>query len=199
MLFLALQDHGKSTMLNVLSGIDKPTSGKITYFNKEIGKLSDKELTLYRKNNLGFIFQSYNLIPNLTIYENVELGAHLSSKPLNIDELLEIVGLKDMKNKFPYQLSGGQMQRVAIARAVAKNPYVLFCDEPTGALDEKMGKQTLKLIQDINRKYNTTVIIVTHNPSISYLANTVIKMNSGKVADIHNNEKIMDAEEIRWA
>lgn len=199
MLFLALQDHGKSTMLNVLSGIDKPTSGKITYFNKEIGKLSDKELTLYRKNNLGFIFQSYNLIPNLTIYENVELGAHLSSNPLNIDELLEIVGLKDMKNKFPYQLSGGQMQRVAIARAVAKNPYVLFCDEPTGALDEKMGKQTLKLIQDINRKYNTTVIIVTHNPSISYLANTVIKMNSGKVADIHNNEKIMDAEEIRWA
>lgn len=199
MLFLALQDHGKSTMLNVLSGIDKPTSGKITYFNKEIGKLSDKELTLYRKNNLGFIFQSYNLIPNLTIYENVELGAHLSSKPLNIDELLEIVGLKDMKNKFPYQLSGGQMQRVAIARAVAKNPYVLFCDEPTGALDEKMGKQTLKLIQDINRKYNTTVIIVTHNPSISYLANTVIKMNSGKVADIHNNEKIMDAEDIRWA
>ena len=199
MLFLALQDHGKSTMLNVLSGIDKPTSGKITYFNKEIGKLSDKELTLYRKNNLGFIFQSYNLIPNLTIYENVELGAHLSSNPLNIDELLEIVGLKDMKNKFPYQLSGGQMQRVAIARAVAKNPYVLFCDEPTGALDEKMGKQTLKLIQDINRKYNTTVIIVTHNPSISYLANTVIKINSGKVADIHNNEKIMDAEEIRWA
>ncbi len=199
MLFLVLQDHGKSTMLNVLSGIDKPTSGKITYFNKEIGKLSDKELTLYRKNNLGFIFQSYNLIPNLTIYENVELGAHLSSNPLNIDELLEIVGLKDMKNKFPYQLSGGQMQRVAIARAVAKNPYVLFCDEPTGALDEKMGKQTLKLIQDINRKYNTTVIIVTHNPSISYLANTVIKMNSGKVADIHNNEKIMDAEDIRWA
>lgn len=199
MLFLVLQDHGKSTMLNVLSGIDKPTSGKITYFNKEIGKLSDKELTLYRKNNLGFIFQSYNLIPNLTIYENVELGAHLSSNPLNIDELIEIVGLKDMKNKFPYQLSGGQMQRVAIARAVAKNPYVLFCDEPTGALDEKMGKQTLKLIQDINRKYNTTVIIVTHNPSISYLANTVIKMNSGKVADIHNNEKIMDAEDIRWA
>ena len=177
MLFLALQDHGKSTMLNVLSGIDKPTSGKITYFNKEIGKLSDKELTLYRKNNLGFIFQSYNLIPNLTIYENVELGAHLSSNPLNIDELLEIVGLKDMKNKFPYQLSGGQMQRVAIARAVAKNPYVLFCDEPTGALDEKMGKQTLKLIQDINRKYNTTVIIVTHNPSISYLANTGCRRN----------------------
>lgn len=186
-------------MLNILSGIDRPTSGKVMYLDKEVGKLSDKELTTYRKDNLGFIFQSYNLIPNLTIYENVELGAHLSSNSLNIDELLEIVGLKEIKNKFPYQLSGGQMQRVAIARAIAKNPDVLFCDEPTGALDEKMGKQTLKLIQDINRKYNTTVIIVTHNPSISYLANTVIKMNSGKVADIHNNENIMDAEDIRWA
>lgn len=190
---------GKSTMLNVLSGIDIPTSGKIKYLDKDISKLSDKELTIYRKENLGFIFQSYNLIPNLTIYENVELGAHLSENPLNIDELLEIVGLKEMKNKFPYQLSGGQMQRVAIARAIAKNPSVLFCDEPTGALDEKMGKQTLKLIQTINKKYGTTVIIVTHNPSIAYLANMVIKMNSGKVSDIHRNEKVMNAEEIRWA
>lgn len=190
---------GKSTMLNVLSGIDIPTSGKILYLDKDISKLSDKELTTYRKENLGFIFQSYNLIPNLTIYENVELGAHLSENPLNIDELLEIVGLKEMKNKFPYQLSGGQMQRVAIARAIAKNPNVLFCDEPTGALDEKMGKQTLKLIQDINKKYGTTSIIVTHNPSIAYLANMVIKMNSGKVSDIHRNEEIMDAEDIRWA
>lgn len=190
---------GKSTMLNVLSGIDIPTSGKIKYLDTDISKLSDKELTIYRKENLGFIFQSYNLIPNLTIYENVELGAHLSENPLNIYELLEIVGLKEMKNKFPYQLSGGQMQRVAIARAIAKNPSVLFCDEPTGALDEKMGKQTLKLIQTINKKYGTTVIIVTHNPSIAYLANMVIKMNSGKVSDIHRNEKVMNAEEIRWA
>lgn len=190
---------GKSTMLNVLSGIDIPTSGKIKYLDKDISKLSDKELTIYRKENLGFIFQSYNLIPNLTIYENVELGAHLSENPLNIDELLEIVGLKEMKNKFPYQLSGGQMQRVAIARAIAKNPNVLFCDEPTGALDEKMGKQTLKLIQTINKKYGTTVIIVTHNPSIAYLANMVIRMNSGKVSDIHRNEKVMNAEDIRWA
>lgn len=190
---------GKSTMLNILSGIDIPTSGKVKYLDKEIGKLSDKELTIYRKDNLGFIFQSYNLIPNLNIYENVELGAHLSKDPLDIDELLEIVGLKDMKNKFPYQLSGGQMQRVAIARAIAKNPNVLFCDEPTGALDEKMGKQTLKLIQDINKKYGTTVIIVTHNPSIAFLANTVIKMNSGKVSEIHKNEETMNAEDIRWA
>lgn len=186
-------------MLNVLSGIDIPTSGEIKYLDKKISKLSDKELTIYRRENLGFIFQSYNLVPNLTIYENVELGAYLSDSPLDIDELLKIVGLKEMKNKFPYQLSGGQMQRVAIARAVAKNPNVLFCDEPTGALDEKMGKQTLKLIQDINKKYNTTVIIVTHNPSIALLGNMVIKMNSGKVSSIQKNEEIMNAEDIRWA
>ena len=190
---------GKSTMLNVLSGIDTPTSGKVIFMENEIGKYTDKELTKYRRENLGFIFQSYNLIPNLTIYENVELGSHLSDNPLDINKLLEVVGLIDMKNKFPYQLSGGQMQRVAIARAVAKNPWVLFCDEPTGALDEKMGKQTLKLIQEINKKYKTTVIIVTHNPSIANLGNTVIKMNSGKVVDIHKNENIMDASNIRWA
>ncbi len=190
---------GKSTMLNVLSGIDTPTSGKVMFMENEIGKYTDKELTKYRRENLGFIFQSYNLIPNLTIYENVELGSHLSDNPLDINKLLEVVGLIDMKNKFPYQLSGGQMQRVAIARAVAKNPWVLFCDEPTGALDEKMGKQTLKLIQEINKKYKTTVIIVTHNPSIANLGNTVIKMNSGKVVDIHKNDNIMDASSIRWA
>ena len=190
---------GKSTMLNVLSGIDTPTSGKVMYYDRELSSLNSVALTNYRKENLGFIFQSYNLISNLTIYENVELGAHLSESPLNIDEILDIVGLESMKNKFPYQLSGGQMQRVAIARAVVKNPKVLFCDEPTGALDEKMGKQILTMIQDINKKYNTTVIIVTHNPSISYLANTVIKMNSGKVSEIHKNDKVMDVSEIRWA
>ena len=190
---------GKSTMLNVLSGIDIPTSGKVMYYDRELSSLNSVALTNYRKENLGFIFQSYNLISNLTIYENVELGAHLSENSLNIDEILGIVGLESMKNKFPYQLSGGQMQRVAIARAVVKNPKVLFCDEPTGALDEKMGKQILTMIQDINKKYNTTVIIVTHNPSIAYLANTVIKMNSGKVSEIHKNDKVMDASEIRWA
>lgn len=190
---------GKSTMLNVLSGIDIPTSGQIIYDGVRIDKMSEKELTDYRKDNLGFIFQSYNLIPNLTVYENVELGSHLSKESLSIDEILEVVGLLDMKNKFPYQLSGGQMQRVAIARAVAKNPKVLFCDEPTGALDEEMGKQTLKLIQDINKKYNTTVIIVTHNPSIANIGNVVIKMNSGKAVSIEKNENILDAKEIGWA
>ncbi|MDD3304251.1 MAG: ABC transporter ATP-binding protein [Clostridia bacterium] len=190
---------GKSTMLNVLSGIDNPTSGQIIFDKVNIEKMSEKELTEYREKNLGFIFQSYNLIPNLTVYENVELGSHLSENTLDIAEILEIVGLSEMKHKFPYQLSGGQMQRVAIARAVAKNPKVLFCDEPTGALDEKVGKQTLKLLQDINKKYNTTVIIVTHNPAIALLANMVIKMNSGKVVSITENENTIDANEIGWA
>lgn len=190
---------GKSTMLNVLSGIDIPTSGQILYNNVRIDKMNDKELTDYRKENLGFIFQSYHLIPNLTIYENVELGSHLSKDSLNINDILDIVGLLEMKNKFPYQLSGGQMQRVAIARAISKNPKVLFCDEPTGALDEKTGKQTLKLIQDINKKYLTTVIIVTHNPSIAKIGNVCIKMNSGKVVSVNRNETIVDADEIGWA
>lgn len=190
---------GKSTMLNVLSGIDNPTSGDILFDEVNIDKMSEKELTEYRKDNLGFIFQSYNLIPNLTVFENVELGSHLSSDTLDISTVLDIVELGDMKHKFPYQLSGGQMQRVAIARAVAKNPRVLFCDEPTGALDEKVGKQTLKLLQDINKKYNTTVIIVTHNPAIANLANRVIKMNSGKVVSITENENTIDANEIGWA
>lgn len=190
---------GKSTMLNILSGIDVPSSGKVEYFGNQINKLSDRELTAYRKDNLGFIFQSYNLVSNLNIYENVELGAHLSNNSLDISTLLSKVGLDGMNNKFPYQLSGGQMQRVAIARAVAKNPSVLFCDEPTGALDEKMGKQTLKLLQDINKSYGTTIIIVTHNPSIANLANMVIKMNSGKVSEIYKNKEIMNAEDIRWA
>lgn len=190
---------GKSTMLNVLSGIDIPTNGEILFENKNIENLNDEELTEYRKENLGFIFQSYNLIPNLTVIENIELGHYLSKNGLDIDEILKIVGLYEMRHKFPYQLSGGQMQRVAIARAVVKNPKVLFCDEPTGALDENMGKQILKLILDINKKYGSTVIIVTHNPSIANLGNTVIKMNSGKVSEIIYNKTIMNVEDIGWA
>lgn len=190
---------GKSTMLNVLSGIDNPTSGKIYFYDQEISKASEQDLTNYRKDNLGFIFQSYNLISNLTVRENIELGAHISKEPLDIDEMIKLVGLKDHKNKFPYQLSGGQMQRVSIARALVKNPKVLFCDEPTGALDEKMGKQILKILQDINEKYQTTIIVVTHNPSIQNIAHTVIKMNSGEIVSIDNNDNVIDATEIRWA
>ena len=190
---------GKSTMLNVLSGIDNPTSGKVFYKSKEIEKLNSKELTLYRKSNLGFIFQSYNLISNLTVLENIELGKELSDNPLDMKEIVNLVGLKDHAKKYPYQLSGGQMQRVAIARAIVKNPNVLFCDEPTGALDEKTGKIVLSLLQDINKKYNTTIIIVTHNPSIADMANTVIKMNSGKIVEIKKNEVTVSALSLRWA
>ena len=190
---------GKSTMLNILSGIDNPTHGKVYFNDNRIDKYSDKELTKYRKDNLGFIFQSYNLVSNLTVKENIELGRELSEDPLKIKDILKEVGLYDHRKKYPYQMSGGQMQRVAIARAIVKNPKVLFCDEPTGALDEATGKNVLSLLQKINKKYNTTMIIVTHNPSIADMANTVIKMNSGEIKEIIKNKEIKDASELRWA
>ena len=190
---------GKSTMLNILSGIDSVTKGKVFYKNKDITKLKETELTKYRKDNLGFVFQSYNLIPNLTVRENLELGSELSNNPLNIKEILKEVGLIKHINKYPYQLSGGQMQRVSIARALVKNPSVLFCDEPTGALDEETGKKVLKLLQDINKKYHTTMIIVTHNNSIANMANKVIKVNSGNIKEVIKNEKTVNALDLRWA
>lgn len=190
---------GKSTLLNLLSGIDTPTKGKIFFEGKRLDEYTLDELTEYRRNHLGFIFQSYNLISNLTIKENIELGAFLSKNPLNIDEMIASVGLEGHKYKYPYQLSGGQMQRVAIARALAKNPDVLFCDEPTGALDEEMGKNILSVLQNMNQKYKTTMIIVTHNPSIADMANTVIKMNSGKIVEIKKNTKVKEAKDLRWA
>lgn len=200
LVILGPSGSGKSTLLNILSGIDSVTSGAIKFDDAfDISKLSLDDMTSYRRDNLGFIFQSYNLVPNLTVYENIEFGGHLSNNNLNIDDILKVVGLYDMKNKFPCQLSGGQMQRVAIARAVVKNPKVLFCDEPTGALDEKTGKQTLKLLQEINKRYGTTIIIVTHNPSISNMANTTIRLNSGVIVETVHNDNVLDAESIGWA
>lgn len=190
---------GKSTMLNVLSGIDYPTNGDIYFEGNVLKKLTADELTLYRRNNLGFIFQSYNLIPNLTVKENIELGFNLAKNPLNIKDIIKEVGLSEHANKYPYQLSGGQMQRVSIARALVKNPKVLFCDEPTGALDEETGKKVLELLQSINKEHKTTMIIVTHNPSIALMANTVIKMNSGNVVSVEQNEEVVNASELRWA
>lgn len=190
---------GKSTMLNLLSGIDVPSKGEISFNDLKISKMKENELTDYRADYLGFIFQSYNLIASLTVKENIELGSELSDNPLNIDEMIKMVGLKEHKNKYPFQLSGGQMQRVAIARALVKNPKVLFCDEPTGALDEKTGKKVLEILKDINKKYKTTMIIVTHNPSIALMANTVIKMNSGKLLEVKKNKKVLEPEELRWA
>ncbi|MDD3392879.1 MAG: ABC transporter ATP-binding protein [Bacilli bacterium] len=189
---------GKSTMLNVLSGIDR-ADGNIKFYDTFINKLNDDELIIYRRNNLGFIFQSYNLIANLTVKENIELGSNLTNNPLNIKEIITEVELEEHYNKYPYQLSGGQMQRVAIARALVKNPKVLFCDEPTGALDEKTGKRVLELLQKINKEHKTTMIIVTHNPSIALMGNVVIKMNSGNITSIVRNEEVKDAKDLRWA
>ncbi len=190
---------GKSTMLNILSGIDNPSSGSVYFNGNRIDKLNSNELTIYRRENLGFIFQSYNLVSNLTVLENIEMGEHLSDNPLSMNKILKVVGLQLEKSKYPYQLSGGQMQRVAIARALIKNPKVLFCDEPTGALDEKTGKKVLESLQKINKDYHTTMIIVTHNPSIADMADTVIRMNSGSIESITHNKEVKDASELRWA
>lgn len=198
-IILGPSGSGKSTMLNILSGIDYATKGKIFFEEERLDKFTDENLTDYRRDNLGFIFQSYNLISNLTVKENVELGKELSAHPLSIKEIIREVGLNDHINKYPYQLSGGQMQRVAIARALVKNPKVLFCDEPTGALDEKTGKNVLALLQRINKKYHTTMIIVTHNPSIANMGNTVVRMNSGNIVKIAKNKEVMDAKDLRWA
>ena len=172
---------------------------KYYFQGKQIEKYSLDELTNYRREYLGFIFQTYNLISNLDVKENIELGLQLAKDPISINEIIDSVELTSQKNKFPYQLSGGQQQRVSIARALVKNPKVLFCDEPTGALDETTGKIVLKTIQELNKKYKTTIVIITHNPSIAQMANNVIRINSGKIASNIRNEKVLDASEIRWA
>lgn len=190
---------GKSTLVNIMSLIDNVTSGDIYYKEDNICLFNEKEKIEFVRSIPGFIFQSYNLIPNLTVKENIELSAHVSSNPMNIDEVIKLVGLKEHKNKFPYQLSGGMMQRVSIARALVRNPKVLFCDEPTGALDEKMGKRILSLLQKVNKKNKTTVIIVTHNPSIGDIANTVLKMKDGQIIEVIKNKKTKKVNEIGWA
>ena len=190
---------GKTTALNVLGGMDNVTSGEVIIDGQRVDKYSEKELTHYRREDIGFVFQFYNLVQNLTALENVELATQICKKPLNPKTTIEKVGLKEHAHKKPNQLSGGQMQRVAIARALVKNPKVLFCDEPTGALDEKTGKNVLSLLQKINKKYHTTMIIVTHNPSIANMGNTVIKMNSGNIVETIKNKEIIDAKDLGWA
>lgn len=189
---------GKTTCLNILGGMDDLTSGKIIVDNDHIEKLKGKNLTKYRRHDIGFVFQFYNLIQNLTTLENVELAVQLCSDHLEPKEILERVGLKDRLKNFPSQLSGGEQQRVSIARAIAKNPKLLLCDEPTGALDYKTGKQILKLLEDVCRKEKMTVIIITHNSVIADIADKVIKFNSGKVQDIIKNKKPKSVEELEW-
>ena len=190
---------GKTTLLNMLSSLDQVNSGEIMYEGIDITKLNDKEKTLYRRKNIGFIFQSYNLISTLTVRENVELGEYLSKEALDIDEVLEQVGLTAHKDKYPHQLSGGQQQRVAIARVLVKNPKVIFCDEPTGALDEESGREVLALLQKLNEKYSTTLIMVTHNPNIADMSHKVIKFNSGKIVSEKTNDEVKSAFEIEWS
>lgn len=189
---------GKSTILNILGGMDTPTSGEIFVDNSEISKYSQKELTTYRWYDIGFVFQFYNLVQNLTVVENVELATEICKNPLDIMETIEAVGLKDRKDNFPAQLSGGEQQRVAIARALAKNPKLLLCDEPTGALDYNTGKAVLKLLQDTCRKYKMTVIVITHNLALTPMGDKVIKVKNGKVSSITINENPTPVERIEW-
>ena len=189
---------GKTTALNILGGMDKLTTGSVIVDEKKVDKLTDKELIKYRRNDIGFVFQFYNLIQNMTVLENVELAIQLCSDYLDPNKILDKVGLKMRKSNFPAQLSGGEQQRVAIARAIAKNPKLLLCDEPTGALDYKTGKQILKLLEDTCRKENMTVIIITHNSAIAEIADKVIKFKNGTVEDIIINEHPKKVEEVEW-
>lgn len=189
---------GKSTILNLLGGMDKPTSGTILVDGKKISDYNDRQLTEYRRDDVGFVFQFYNLIQNLTLRENVELASQISKDPHDIDEVIESVGLTDRIQNFPSQLSGGEQQRVAIARAIAKNPKLLLCDEPTGALDYKTGKQVLKVLQDICRKEKTTVIVITHNLALTPIGDKVIHVRSGKIESIETNPDPMDVDRIEY-
>lgn len=189
---------GKSTILNILGGMDSPSGGQIIVDNKYINNYSNKELITYRRYDIGFVFQFYNLVQNLTAKENVELATQICKDPLDIDEVMEAVGLGDRKNNFPAQLSGGEQQRVAIARALAKNPKLLLCDEPTGALDYNTGKSILKLLQDTCRKMNMTVIIITHNLALTPMGDKVIKVKNGKIESVVVNDNPTPVERIEW-
>ncbi len=189
---------GKTTTLNILGGMDTVTSGEVLIDGKDITKLKNKELIKYRREDIGFVFQFYNLVQNLTAKENVELATQICKDSLNPEEVIEKVGLKDRKNNFPSQLSGGEQQRVAIARAIAKNPKLLLCDEPTGALDYKTGKQILKLLQDTAKKENMTVLIITHNTAIAPMADKVIYFKNGTAQKVEINESPISVEEIEW-
>lgn len=189
---------GKSTLLNVIGGIEKADGGSISISGSKIEDMNEKQLSLYRRNHLGYVFQFYNLIPNLTVKENIEVGSFLSKKPLDTDELLHILGLWEHRNKIPSQLSGGQQQRTSIGRAIVKNPDILLCDEPTGALDYKTSKDILKLIETINSKYGNTVIIVTHNDAIKSMADKIIKLRDGGIRKEYYNTEKISAEELEW-
>ncbi len=189
---------GKSTLLNIIGGIEAADAGCVDIGEDCTKNMNEKELTLYRRNHLGFVFQFYNLVPNLTLKENIEVCAYLSKNPLDIDELLKTLGLYEHKDKLPSQLSGGQQQRCAIGRALIKNPSILLCDEPTGALDYQTSKEILSLIEQVNKKYRNTIVIVTHNDAIKNMANHVLKMRDGMIVSDYVNENPISAGQLEW-
>lgn len=189
---------GKSTLLNIIGGIDAADEGYISINGEKTADMNEKALTLYRRKHLGYIFQMYNLIPNLNIKENIEVGAYLSDNPLDVDDLLKTLGLYEHRHKLPNQLSGGQQQRTAIGRAIVKNPDILLCDEPTGALDYNTSKEILQLIEDVNKKYGNTIIMVTHNDAIKQMADRVVKLRDGMIRKNYLNETKLIAAELDW-
>ncbi len=189
---------GKSTLLNIIGGIDDADDGYIAIDGEKTANMNEKGLTQYRRKHLGYVFQMYNLIPNLNIRENIEVGAYLSDHPLDTEELLHTLGLFEHRHKLPSQLSGGQQQRCSIGRAIVKNPDILLCDEPTGALDYNTSKEILKLLEDINKKYGNTIIMVTHNDAIRNMADRVVTLRDGKVRRNYKNENKLSAEELDW-
>jgi putative ABC transport system ATP-binding protein len=189
---------GKSTLLNLIGGLDTASHGRIWYRDREMTAFSPRELTAYRRETIGFVFQFYNLVPNLTARENVMVSTEISRKPLDVDEALATVGLTDRAEHFPSQMSGGEQQRVAIARALAKNPELVLCDEPTGALDFETGKRVLRLLVDAKQKLGKTVVIITHNGAIAEVADRVIRLRSGEVVELHENREPTPPEEVTW-
>ncbi len=195
---LGQSGSGKTTLLNIIGGMTQASSGELYYKGQPLHKINDQELTLYRRNEVGFVFQNYNLMPNLTAYENVRLAVEIAQNPLSVSDILREVGLEDWSDHFPSQLSGGQQQRVAIARAIVKNPELLLCDEPTGALDIQTGIQVLKALQKLNREYHKTVMIITHNVEIAKMANRVFYLKDGLLEDVKVIEKPLCPEDISW-
>lgn len=197
-IILGPSGSGKSTLLNIIGGIDGADEGQVIVDGQDITAMDDNALTLYRRENVGFVFQFYNLIPNLTVGENVEVASNVCKDPWKLDEILEAVGMKEYIHRFPRELSGGQQQRVSIARALVKKPKLLLCDEPTGALDYETAKDVLSLLSRVNSKYNTTIMIITHNAALCDMAHRVLRLRSGEVIEDRTNENLLPPERIEW-